>query len=191
MGGRTRVLRNPIAFVSGLVFGCFVILTLTTMLRLPDPTTRATTHHSNNHNKLLIGKFGEMMMEMLPEDLAFTVFLPSEKAFKRDLRLDPSDSFMGEKMNDTYAVVSRVLGFSAVPRSIVSETVAFGKEMSYDSISGFVLHISKDEDGRLVVNGVRSERVDLRRKGSVIHVMDGVLMDAEFRQSVQYDGEED
>ncbi|XP_050385067.1 fasciclin-like arabinogalactan protein elcF [Argentina anserina] len=185
---RTRVSRNPIAFVSVVVLVCcFVILALT-MLRLPDPNMRATTHHSH---KLKIGKFGEMMMEMLPDYLAFTVFLPSEKAFKRDLRLDPSDSFVGEKMNDTYAVVSRVLGFSAVPRSISSDSVAFGKEMSYDSISGFVLHVSKDEDGRLVVNGVRSERVDLGRKGSVVHVMDGVLMDAEFRQSVQYDGEED
>lgn len=159
------------------------------MLRLPDPTARAT-HHSN---KLLIGKYGEMMIEMLPEDLAFTVFLPSEKAFVRDLRLNPNDSFVGEKMNDTYAVVSRVLGFSAVPRSLASKTVPFDKELSYDSISGFVLYISKEEDGMLVVNGVRSERVDLRKKGSVtvVHVMDGVLMDAEFQQSVQYDSEED
>ncbi|XP_024190191.1 putative disease resistance protein RGA3 [Rosa chinensis] len=61
----------------------------------------------------------------------------------------------------------------------------------YGLISGFVLYITNDEDGRLVVNGVRSERVDLRRKGSLVHVMDGVLMDAEFQQSVQYDGEED
>ncbi|PRQ59373.1 putative FAS1 domain-containing protein [Rosa chinensis] len=188
---RSRVLRNPIAFVLGVVLVCSLVILALTMLRLPDPTTTATTHHSHSDNKLLIGKFGEMMIEMLPEDLAFTVFLPSEKAFKRDLRLDPSDSFVGEKMNDTYAVVSRVLGFSAVPRSIDSETVAFGKEISYDSISGFVLYITKDEDGRLVVNGVRSERVDLRRKGSLVHVMDGVLMDAEFQQSVQYDGEED
>lgn len=96
-------------------------------------------------------------------------------------------------MNDTYAVVSRVLGFSAVPRSLASGTVPFDKELSYDSISGFVLYISKEEDGMLVVNGVRSERVDLRKKGSVtvVHVMDGVLMDAEFQQSVQYDSEED
>ncbi|PRQ43448.1 putative FAS1 domain-containing protein [Rosa chinensis] len=172
---RSLVLRNPIAFVLGLVLVCsFVILALT-MLRLPDPTTTATTYHSHSDNKLLIGKFGEMMIKMLPEDLAFTVFIPSEKAFKRDLRLDPTDSFVGEKMNDTYAMVSRVLGFSAVRRSIGSETVAFGKEFH----------------GRLVVNGVRSERVDLRRKGSLVHVMDGVLMDAEFQQSVQYDGEED
>lgn len=132
-----------------------------------------------------------MMLEMLPEDLAFTVFVPSEEAFERDLRLRANDSFVGEKMNDTYAVVSRILGFSAVPRSLTSVSMPFEKEVLYDSISGFMLSVSKDVDGMLVVNRVRSQRVDLRKKELIVHVMDGVVMDAEFEQSVQPDNEED
>jgi hypothetical protein len=38
---------------------------------------------------------------MLPQDLAFTVFVPSQRAFERDLRLRVKDSLVGEKMNDT------------------------------------------------------------------------------------------
>ncbi|BFG22804.1 hypothetical protein CerSpe_090790 [Prunus speciosa] len=133
-----------------------------------------------------VGKFGKMMLEMLPEDLAFTVFVPSEEAFERDLRLSSNESLVGEKMNDdTYAIMSRVLGFSAMPRRLASVNVPIDKELSYDSISGFVLYISKEEDGALTVNRVRSKRVDLRKKGSVVHIMDGVIMDAEFQQSVQ------
>lgn len=132
-----------------------------------------------------------MMLEMLPEDLAFTVFVPSEEAFERDLRLQANESFVGEKMNDTYAVVSRILGFSAVPRSLISVSMPFEKEVLYDSISGFMLSVSKDVDGMLVVNRVRSQRVDLRKKELIVHVMDGVVMDAEFEQSVQPDNEEE
>ncbi|KAF4386129.1 hypothetical protein F8388_016381 [Cannabis sativa] len=138
-----------------------------------------------------IGKFGEKMIEMLPEDLAFTVFVPSERAFERDLRLRKNESLV-EKMNDdTYAVISRVLGFSAVPRTIITDDVSSGEEILYDSISGFVLYISKDVDGMLVVNRVRSEKVDIKRNKIVVHVMDGVIMDAEFEESVQPDDDDD
>jgi hypothetical protein len=49
------------------------------------------------------------------------------------------------------------------------------------------LYISKDLDGMLVVNRIRSEKVDLRRGQIVVHIMDGVIMDAEFEQAVQPD----
>ncbi|GFY82131.1 hypothetical protein Acr_02g0003710 [Actinidia rufa] len=65
--------------------------------------------------------------------------------------------------------------------------VPSGEEICYDSLSGFSLYISKDSDGMLIVNRVRSERVDLRKGKIVVHVMDGVIMDAEFEQSVQPD----
>jgi len=39
----------------------------------------------------------------------------------------------------------------------------------------------------LVVNRIRSEKVDLRRREIVVHVMDEVLMDGEFEQAVQPD----
>ncbi|KAL5537332.1 hypothetical protein UlMin_045370 [Ulmus minor] len=192
---RGRFLKNSIAFVWVVVLICCVFVILISMLRLPEVPTGARTIGSNRYTKIRkvaenehysIGRFGEMMIQMLPEDLAFTIFVPSEKAFERDLRLRAND-----RSNDTYAIVSRILGFSAIPRTLTSVDVPLGKEMLYDSISGFVLDVSKDIDGMLVVNRVRSERVDLRKKQIVVHVMDGVLMDAEFEESLQPDDDDD
>ncbi|KAG5064372.1 hypothetical protein HKD37_02G005665 [Glycine soja] len=102
------------------------------------------------------------MLDMLPQDLAFTVLVPSEDAFKRDLRLSVNDSFKPDKFNDTYAIVSRILGFSAVP-------------------------------GTLSLANVQLEIVDVRKKEILVHVMDGVIMDAEFEESIlaEDDTEED
>ncbi|KAK8615165.1 hypothetical protein V6N13_068946 [Hibiscus sabdariffa] len=162
------------------------------MFKVPDI---AIGNHMNllkaSGNDNSIGTFGNMMIDMLPEDLAFTVFLPSETAFERDLRLNKSTSLVGGKMSDTYAVISRVLGFSTVPRALDSAMVPAGKEVSYDSLSGLELFVSKDVGGVLVVNGVKLERVDIRRGKLVVHVIDGVIMDAEFKQSVQPDFDED
>ncbi|KAL0556023.1 hypothetical protein IC582_004527 [Cucumis melo] len=196
---RSFILKNPIAFVFMILSLCCVLIVLITTLRLPELTVGFKTGARDKVSlirKVLkdgkLGKFGEMMIEMLPEDLAFTVFIPSEKAFERELSLRVNESFTStEKMDDTYAVISRILGFSAVPRTIYSTLVDYGSEISYDAVSGFTLNISKDRDGRLVVNGVRSEMVDLKKKGVLVHIMDGVIMDAAFEQSVKPDDNED
>uniref|UniRef100_I1JI61 FAS1 domain-containing protein n=1 Tax=Glycine max TaxID=3847 RepID=I1JI61_SOYBN len=121
-----------------------------------------------------------MMLDMLPQDLAFTVLVPSEDAFKRDLRLSVNDSFKPDKFNDTYAIVSRILGFSAVPGTLSLANVQLGELVNYDSSSGFPLYFSKDINGMLV-------------KEILVHVMDGVIMDAEFEESIlaEDDTEED
>lgn len=192
------LLNNSIAFVSLVIPICCLVVITISMLRLPDVSLRdkATgSYRSVTSRKVFkdenMGKFGEMMVEMLPEDLAFTVFIPSEKAFERDLRLRLNDSFTSEKRNDTFAIVSRILGFSAVPRPLYSAMVPTTKEVYFDSISGFTLYISKDVDGMLVVNRIRSQRVDLRKGEVVVHIMDGVIMDSEFEQSVQPDYNEE
>ncbi|XP_062092532.1 uncharacterized protein LOC133798311 [Humulus lupulus] len=196
---RGRIVKRSIAFVWLVVLFCCLFVVLISVLRLPEVSNgrkaiglyhTTKTRESSENEFSSIGKFGEKMIEMLPEDLAFTVFVPSERAFERDLRLRKNESLV-EKMNDdTYATISRVLGFSAIPRTITSGNVSFGEETLYDSISGFVLYISKDVDGMLVVNRVRSETVDIKRNKIVVHVMDGVIMDAEFEESVQPDEEE-
>ena len=192
--------KNSIAFVFLVVCFCCVLVLIISMLKVPDaafgngavPFYNNINMHKVSGNGNSLGTFGNMMIQMLPEDLAFTVFIPSEAAFKRDLRLHTNDSLVGEKLNDTYAVISRVLGFSAVSRTLDSAMVPAGEELSYDSLSGFTLFISKDVGGVLVVNGVNSDRVDIRRRKLVVHVMDGVIMDAEFEQSVQpdFDGDD-
>ncbi|KAF5738468.1 hypothetical protein HS088_TW13G01367 [Tripterygium wilfordii] len=195
---RGRFLNNSIAFVCILVSVCCLLVLMISVLKLPEASlgskadrlyqTRKTRTLSKDEN---LSKFGEIMIQMLPEDLPFTVFVPSEKAFERDLKLQGNDSLVSEKREDTVAILSRILGFSAVPRILSSATLASDKEVSYDSLSGFILYISKDVDGMLVVNGVRSERVDLQKGVFVVHVMDGVIMDAEFQQSVKPDYGED
>ncbi|KAJ7964025.1 FAS1 domain containing protein [Quillaja saponaria] len=138
------------------------------MLKLPEVSTRKRgvgsdqiiikTRKVPNDDRL--GKFGEMMIEMLPQVLAFTIFVPSEKAFSRDLGLRVNDS-----LNDTYAVLTRILGLSAVPCPLSSMDVPFSEQqLSYNSLSGFKLFISKDIDGMLVVNRIKYEMVDLRKK---------------------------
>ncbi|CAN1257083.1 hypothetical protein LINPERPRIM_LOCUS9513 [Linum perenne] len=180
-------MKNSVAFVALVVFVCCIFVVMVSIPKLPevspgnrvmDPRKEVAAGDGGEN----LGKFGEMMVEMLPNDLAFTVFVPSERAFERDLRLVNDSS-----RNDTYAVVSRVVGFSAVARTFYSATVGLGEVVSYDSLSGLTLFISKDVEGMLVVNRVAAERVDIRRNKMVVHVMDGVLMDAEFEQSVQPD----
>ncbi|EEF35492.1 uncharacterized protein LOC8270435 [Ricinus communis] len=190
--------KNPIAFVGVVVSVCCFLVIMISVLRLPEVTVGNKVirpYRTFKSRKISkdegIGKFGDLMIEMLPEDLAFTVFVPSEKAFERDLRLRANDSLLAEKRNDTYAVVSRILGFSAIPRTLLSAAVYSNKELFYDSLSGFPLYVSKDADGMLIVNRIRSERVDVRRREVIVHVMDGVIMDAEFEQSVQPDYTED
>ncbi|KAF7054743.1 hypothetical protein CFC21_062370 [Triticum aestivum] len=135
-----------------------------------------------------LGEFGEMMVSMLPRDLAFTAFMPSPESFRRVLGLRHNDSAAGLKASDdTYAVVSRVLGFSAVPLRLRSGDVALrgtARLLDLDSVSGLKVHAWRDVDGALVVNGVRSECVDIVRDETVVHVMAGVLMDAEFERSL-------
>lgn len=131
------------------------------------------------------------MVSMLPKDLPFTVFVPSPAAFRRVLRLqgrpNASAAADGDDDDNTYAVLSRVLGFSAVPRRLVAADVpspgAGAAARVMDSMSGFRIHASRDASGALVVNGVRSECVDVVRGEIVVHVIAGVLMDAEFERS--------
>ncbi|CAL9040647.1 uncharacterized protein LOC135622432 [Musa acuminata AAA Group] len=137
-----------------------------------------------------LGELGDMMVAMLPDDLAFTIFVPSEEAFGRLLKLRSHDSLSKDRLNETYAVVSRVMGFSAVPQHIPSKVIPLHKEMTFESVSGFRLYAWKDLDGTLVVNGIRSEVVDIRKAEIIVHKMDGVLMDAEFEQSFPPDYED-
>ncbi|PSS34490.1 FAS1 domain protein [Actinidia chinensis var. chinensis] len=191
---RNRFVRSPVAFVCVVVSVCCLLVVIITVLKLPEVSVTDSKMASFRARRLKkgsedekISQFGEMIIEMLPEDLAFTVFVPSERAFERDLGWNGNDSLTGDKFNNTHAILTRILGFSAVPRTISSVSVPSGEEICYDSLSGFSLYILKDSDGMLIVNRVRSERVDLRKGKIVVHVMDGVIMDAEFEQSVQPD----
>ncbi|KAK7310787.1 hypothetical protein RJT34_08516 [Clitoria ternatea] len=188
---RGQFLKHSIAIVTMVCVRCLMIV-IVTFLKLKTTSIEnremgfylIIRSRKVSHKDVKLGKFGEMMIDMLPQDLAFIVFVPSEEAFKQDLRLLVNESLRLDKFDDTYAIVTRILGFSAVPRALSSANFALGELVSYDSLSGFPLFILKDIDGMLVVNRIRSEMVDVSKKEVVVHVMDGVIMDAEFELSI-------
>ncbi|PIA32107.1 hypothetical protein AQUCO_04500006v1 [Aquilegia coerulea] len=195
---RRYSLNSFIAFVVVVIFVSCLLVMLISVFRLPEVSQEDGRMSLYGMLKIRripkeerkLGDLGKMMLEMLPDDLAFTVFVPSEKAFRRDLKLKANNTLNGLKENDnTYATISRILGFSAVPQKLHSVDVPFGKEISLHSISGFKLYVSRRLDGSIVVNRVHSARVDLRKGEIVVHIMNGVIMDADFEQSVEPDDE--
>ncbi|KAL8162732.1 hypothetical protein V2J09_014221 [Rumex salicifolius] len=191
-GKSTTILKNPIALTCLTVSICCIFILTISSLKLPGISKSRTVKARESASKILSSKFGEMVVEMLPTDLAFTVFLPSKKAFERDLRLRPNDTVMPQdEADNVYATLTRVLGFSVIPRKLYSDSVSVGEEILLDSVSGFRLYVTKDLDGSLIVNKVKSEKVDMRKGEIVVHLMDGVIMDAEFAQSVQPDDDEE
>ncbi|XP_054821322.1 uncharacterized protein LOC129320133 [Prosopis cineraria] len=196
---RRLVLKHSFALVGMLVCVSCLLIVIGTVLKLPEASPKnremGIYHPAFKSRKVpqnfKLGKFGEMMVEMLPQDLAFTIFIPSEEAFKRDLHLSVNDSLVPEKFNDTYAILTRIMGFSAVPRELSSVDLAFDELVSYDSLSGFQLYIAKAKDRMLVVNRIRSEIMDVRKRKIVVHIMNGVIMDSDFEQSVISDDTEE
>ncbi|XP_078171644.1 fasciclin-like arabinogalactan family protein [Carex rostrata] len=138
----------------------------------------------------LIGEFGDMMVSMLPVDLPFTLFVPSPPAFDKFLKLNPVQSLTPQNLNNTYAIISRVLGFSAVPQHLSAGALPVRTEVSVDAVSGLKLVIWRDLDGMVVVNGIRSECINIRKGDVIVHIISGVLMDAEFEQSFLPDYED-
>jgi hypothetical protein len=196
---RPRLLSQRRHLLAGIAAASAVTLLFIVLLLLSLPsssppmrhdihTTSSSSHDPPAHCAAMsasLGEFGELMLSMLPRDLAFTAFVPSPESFLRVLKLQPNDSAAkGKASDDTYAVVSRVMGFSAVPRRLHSEDVPLRERVRLlDSVSGMKIYAWRDADGALVVNGVRSECADIVRDQTVVHVMAGVLMDAEFERS--------
>lgn len=149
-----------------------------------------------------LGVFGELMISFLREDLPFTIFVPSASSFQSMFQTmnreaaNVSDSYLKVGSNDsrtdsdlkpsdgTFAVVSRLFGFCAIPRRILSSMVPVHGEVALESVSGYRLHVSRQTGGALLVNNLVSNRVDMTRGSIIIHLVDGIIMDAEFEQSL-------
>ncbi|KAJ3680750.1 hypothetical protein LUZ60_015239 [Juncus effusus] len=183
----------PLGFYIILLFLLFIILfqiLLTSNLPKSVPihklyrfSHQTSPKCKNRSQNPTLSQFGEMMVSMLPQDLPFTLFVPSKSSFEKTLKLKSNESLIDVNLNNTFAIVSRVLGFSAVPKQLPAGGLDRKKEKVADSVSGFKLYLWKDFDGMIVVNGVRSECVDLKIGEVIVHLMNGVLMDPEFEQS--------
>lgn len=189
---------DPLRSLFMLLFLCVPVVCLLLLLSLSLPEVSPGDFGEGTYRKLIrrtssreleLGELGKLMVAMLPDDLAFTIFTPSEEAFEHVLNLRPNASLVGE-VNNTFAILSRVMGFSAIPRHLPSEAVAVLKEMSFDSVSGYRLYAWKSRNGTLFVNNVKSKRVNMRKGEIIVHLMDGVIMDPEFKQSFQTDDDD-
>ncbi|CAL4930028.1 unnamed protein product [Urochloa decumbens] len=199
-----RILAVTVASASTLLFLSLVLLSTSP----PSPSRRLAISGRRSSPAARprcgaagLGELGDAMVAMLPRDLPFTVFVPSPGSFRRVLKMQgrptngsaaAADAEGGGDSTD--AVLSRVLGFSAVPRRLLAPDVpsrGAATRLVLDSVSGLRIHVSRDGDARgaLVVNGVRSECVDVVRGETVVHVVAGVLMDAEFERSFAVDSD--
>lgn len=209
-----RLVAVAIAFAFALLFLVLVLLSTTSppsppshhavVARSSSSSSAPPSPRCSSAAAASLGELGDAMVSMLPRDLPFTVFVPSADSFARVLRLHGSSSnasaaaaggeaAASDAGSNTYAILSRVLGFSAVPRRLLAADVpprGAGTVRLLDSVSGLRLYAARDARGALVVNGVRSECVDMVRGDTVVHVMAGVLMDAEFERSfsAEFDG---
>lgn len=141
-----------------------------------------------------VGAFGDMMIAMLgPTDVPFTLFVPSHAAFLNASSIFRRREGKGEKLDitepnsPTYAVMSHMLSFSAVPKPILSTHIPVGKEVTYESLSGFLLSLARVPGRGLLVNNLTCALTDLQMGRFVIHVLNGALMDFEFEQSMAQD----
>eukprot|EP00250_Pteridium_aquilinum_P017877 c23817_g1_i1 orf=964-1617(-) len=167
----------------------------------PSPSSarnRLLLPHARLHNKAsmdpALGRYGELILTFIRPDLPFTVFIPSPSSFESMLlaingrfntsgTLSPNSTVFEEESN--YAVISRVFGFGAVPRRILSGMVPFNGEIGVDSVSGFRLILARlPPKGTLIVNNLACSTVDIIKGSIVVHLVDGVLMDSDFEQSV-------
>ncbi|KAG2328879.1 hypothetical protein Bca52824_000059 [Brassica carinata] len=164
---RLLVKKNPVFFLFLLITTSSLTILIFSLLRLPESPPITTTRKLRADLSEELGFFGNMMVEMLPEDLVFTAFVPSEKSFDRDLGMTKPNntSKLEDEEDNTYAVVSRILGFAVVPY----------RRFHVEDL---------EEEWGLVVNGVESEKMGLKRGKISVHVMDGVIMDSDFAQSV-------
>jgi hypothetical protein len=87
---------------------------------------------------------------MLPKDLTFTVFVLSPRTFHRVIGLqqghNASTAAEGDSDDHNYTVLSRVLGFSTVPRLVLAvDALPCGAtRLALDSVSGLRIHTYRD-----------------------------------------------
>ncbi|CAI5929435.1 unnamed protein product [Closterium sp. NIES-65] len=127
--------------------------------------------------------FSGAMAGMLSSDEPFTLFAPSD-----DFLLDISSVFhkypRTKEMIDP--MLSRLVGYSAVPRRIPAADIPLGAFERLESITGFIINVGRDpRTGRIFANGVPSKQVDILEGQLVVHLIDGMLGPLDFVESVR------
>lgn len=162
---------------------CILVLLCQSLPEITPSSQGRVMASESRQSENKLGELGVLMISMLPDNLAFTVFAPSDEAFEQVLKLQPKKCLMPDKMNNTFAILSRIMGFSTVPRHVPSNAMPILKELPLDSVSGFRIDVWKMSDGTLLANNIRSNQVDFKKAEIIVHIMGGVIMDADFELS--------
>jgi uncharacterized surface protein with fasciclin (FAS1) repeats len=107
------------------------------------------------------------IMETLTKPGPFTVFVPSNQAF-RNLPFGTFDSWMKDRKDD----LSNVLSYHIIAGSINSKNIKDGQKLK--TLAGDDLIISK-RNGKLFVNGLPVIQPDIEASNGLIYVINGVL----------------
>lgn len=95
-----------------------------------------------------------------------------------------------EELEAISAVISRLLAFGAIPSRILAEGVLSGSQTRWESISGYSVYVAKDPMRGLLANNISCQTTDIFRGSTVVHILEGALMDPEFEQAVTVEDEE-
>jgi uncharacterized surface protein with fasciclin (FAS1) repeats len=120
-----------------------------------------------SYNILAESLISSGVIETLTRPGPFTIFVPSNKAF-RDLPDGTFESWMNDRKDD----LANILSYHIVAGSINSKDVEDGKKLK--TLAGDELIISK-RNGRLLVNGIKILEPDIETSNGIIYVIDGVL----------------
>ncbi|KAL3688546.1 hypothetical protein R1sor_014855 [Riccia sorocarpa] len=149
-----------------------------------------------------LGRFGNRMVNMVADDLPFTLFVPTEEAMAKLVRscgrrvkeslaesntLNKTEERRASESRCLSAVVSRVMSFSTVPMQIFSSEIVEGKEVALETLSGYKLYLALDPRRGFVVNNFTLVDVNISKGQLVIHMTDGVLMDSPEKTIVDLD----
>lgn len=147
-------------------------------------------HMESATNYRSVGVFGDAMIEMLgPTDVPFTIFVPSHATFLdvpifRNLEEKGKQADVLKTDSDSYIIMSHLLSFGTVPKSILSKLIPVGQEVVYESLSGSLVSVTRVPGRGFLVNNLTCMVTDLHIGQFVIHVLNGFVMDSEFQQSL-------
>ena len=101
----------------------------------------------------------------------FTVFAPDDKAFAK-LPAGKLDELMADP-----AALKKILSYHVIPAEIMAaDAKAMTSPTSPPTVEGDTLQVTQGKKGRLMVNGAKVTKGDIRATNGVIHIIDTVLM---------------
>jgi uncharacterized surface protein with fasciclin (FAS1) repeats len=128
-----------------------------------------TFERNGSHTKLLVALKAAGLLETLRGSGPFTVFAPSDEAFKKL----PVGGFDGLLKPESKKDLVRILKYHAIAGRVTSKELA-GKKYSRKSVEG--AELSLDGTAGVTVNKVKAAGPELQASNGVIHAIDSLLM---------------